>query len=469
MRPVQEAAMKFTPEELRNVAILEGLPDPQIEWFAEHAERVQLASGQRMFERGQPAEFMFIVVDGAIEGYEEVGGQELLVATTCAGQVTGMLPFSRMTHYPRYTVAIRDSVVLTLEKKNFPEMLVVSEEIGRRLVAVMSDRVRGDVRLEQQQEKMAALGRLSAGLAHELNNPAAAIKRAADGAGSELDALTDLLSELAANGLSKEHVEVMGRLRGLAASRADGTISPLARSDREDALGEWLEERGVADAWNVAGTLMDAGLAIEDFDEFDGAIPGPLQAALVRWLACTLDVGRCFDEIGSSAARISDLIRSVKLYSHMDRSSEHRSIDVRDGIRSTLTLLAARLREKEIKVVLELGERAAHVTGHPGELNQVWTHLTENAIEAVEVGGEIRLRIHEADDHVNVSIIDDGKGIPDDARNRIFEPFFTTKAVGEGAGLGLDIATRIVRTHRGTIYVDSKPGRTEFKVQLPAT
>ena len=459
--------MKCTAEELRHVAIFEGLPDSEIAWFAEHGDRVALRSGQHMFERGQPAQYMWIVVRGAIEGYEEVGGQELLVATTCAGQVTGMLPFSRMKQYPRYTVAIEDSVVIRIDKADFTSMLAASEEVGQRLVAVMSDRVRGDVRLEQQHEKMAALGRLSAGLAHELNNPAAAIRRASDALATELSGLTELLTELVSKGLNASHIELITRIRTVADSRRNAAISPLERGEREEAVAEWLETCGVPNAWELAGTFVDAGLQLEDFGEFRAEVPEILQAAALKWLACVLDVRRVFGEIGSSAERISELVGSVKLYSHMDQSAEHRPIDIREGVQSTLKLFASRLREKDIRLLHEFEADLPRVSGHPGELNQVWTNLIENAMEAVEAGGQICIRARRHDAHLDVTVIDDGRGIPHDDLQHVFEPFFTTKAVGEGAGLGLDIAQRIVRTHRGSMHVESRPGRTEFRVRLP--
>ena len=461
--------MKFTTEELRTVAILEGLPDPQLTWFSDHGEKVQLARGDHMFDCGQHADFMFIVVSGTIEGYEEVGGQVLLVATTHAGQVTGMLPYSRMTHYPRYTAAAEDAQVLRVKKSDFPEMLAVSHEMGQRLVAEMANRVRGDVRLEQQQEKMAALGRLSAGLAHELNNPAAAIRRSAVSLAEELVGVASLVSGLMRQDVNETHTDAIDRLGRLVRERTEDKVSPIVRSQREEGLAEWLEERTVPRAWDVAGTLADAGLMVEDLEEFAKTVPRGLQADALAWVAYGLGVQRLVSEITSAAAHISDLVASVKTYSHMDRSSEHKPTDVREGLDNTLTLLGHKVKQKSIRLVRDYQDDPPLISANAGELNQVWTNLIDNAIDAVDDGGEIRIEVHSDDAHVNVHIADDGHGIPDDIRGRVFEPFFTTKSVGEGTGLGLDIAMRIVKTHRGQLTVESKPRRTIMQVRLPVS
>ena len=461
--------MTFDLSTLRSVAILKGLPDTELDWIYRHGEKIALASGDHMFERGQSADFMFIVVSGTIEGYEDIGGQLLLVATTHAGEVTGMLPYSRMTRYPRFTVAAEDSEVLRISKHDFPEMVAVSHEMGQRLVAEMSNRVRGDVRLEQQHEKMAALGRLSAGLAHELNNPAAAIRRSAVGLAEELTGVGDLVSGLMRHDVDEAHTRAIDRLRHLAAGRADEKVSPLIHSQREEELAEWLEDHETPRAWDVAGTLADAGLTVTDLDEFTRTVPPALQGDALVWVACGLGVQRIVSEITSSAAHISDLVSSVKTYSHMDRSPEHKPTDVREGLDNTLTLLGHKVKAKNIRVVRDYQEDLPSIPANAGELNQVWTNLIDNAIDAVADAGEIRIEAHRHIAEVRIDVVDDGQGIPDHVRTRIFEPFFTTKDVGEGTGLGLDIAMRIVRTHRGDIAVASKPGRTSLQVRLPVS
>lgn len=459
--------MRFSWEDLRALTIFEGLPDGHLEWFCARGERVVLAQGDHMFERGQPATSMWIVVRGVIQGFEEIGGQWLLVATTTAGEVTGMLPFSRMTHYPRYTVAAEPSEVLRVDASLFKEMLDVSHEVARRLVAQMSDRVRGDVRLEQQGEKMMALGRLSAGLAHELNNPAAAVRRAASRLAEHRRKLPELVAGLVRHRIGEPGLERLARLRNRRGRAEASEATALERSEREEELTERLEDLGVEEAWDVAASLSDAGITIRDMEDLVAHVPEAALPDALAWLGGGIESDRLVDEIGDAAGRITDLVSSIKTYSHMDRSPEHKPTDVREGIDNTLTMLGHKLKKKTIRLVREYAEHVPLIPGNAGELNQVWTNLVDNAIDAVEDEGEVILRVRPSDRWLEVEIADDGPGIPEPIRSRIFEPFFTTKDVGVGTGLGLGIANRIVKTHQGHIEVRSRPGETVMCVRLP--
>ena len=427
--------MKFTVDELRPLSIFEGLSENRLAWFCEHGAKIELVAGDRMLERGQPADFMFVVVTGTIDGYEEIGGQWLVVATTKRGQATGTLPFSRMTHYPRYAVAVEPSQVLRIEKSDFREMVSVAWGVVERLVAQMSDRVRGDVRLEQQREKMMALGKLSAGLAHELNNPSAAVSRAAATLSAHLAKLATCVTGLIRLNLDEATIDAINLLPTVVRARESIVLSPLERGEREEELTAWLEDRGVAEGWEIAGTFADAGLSVEDLEEFEGKVPAVALGDALGWVECGIAAERMVGEIASSSERITTLITSVKTYSHMDRSSEHKLTDVREGLDSTLTMLRHKLERKNIRLSRNYEEDLPMIPANAGELNQVWTNLIDNAIDAMGEGGELSIEAKQDESRVEVDVIDDGPGIPDDLRPRIFDPFFTTKGVGEGSGL----------------------------------
>jgi signal transduction histidine kinase len=374
-----------------------------------------------------------------------------------------------MTHYPRFVVAVEPSQVLRIHKRDFREMLNVAWEVGQRLVWQMSDRVRGNTRLEQQTEKMMALGKLSAGLAHELNNPAAAVGRAAATLSAQLANLPKCVTGLMRQRLDESAIEAIRELPTLARAHEWASLSPLARSEREEELAAWMDVHGVADAWRIAGTFADAGLRLDDLNRFEADVPAAAINDALVWVGCGLVAEGVVVEIASSAERISSLIASVKTYSHMDRSSEHKLTDVREGLDNTLTMLGHKIQSKGIQLERDYQEDLPAVPANAGELNQVWTNLIDNAIDVTREGGVLRIEAKQDDAGIVVRVVDNGPGIPDELRQRIFEPFFTTKEVGQGTGLGLDIANRIVKTHRGRIDVRSKPGRTDMCVHLPAS
>jgi signal transduction histidine kinase len=264
-------------------------------------------------------------------------------------------------------------------------------------------------------------------------------------------------------------IEATDELRQLVSGRESGQLSPLDRGELEEALQAWMEERGVAQAWEIAGTFADEGLTLADLETFAGRVPRAVLGDALAWVGGVLGADRTVAEIASSSARISELVASVKTYSHMDRSPEHKPTDVREGLDNTLTMLGHKLKKKSIRLARDYGEDLPLIPANAGELNQVWTNLIDNAIDAIDDDGELRIEATREDAWVAVRVIDSGPGIPDEVRPRIFEPFFTTKGVGEGTGLGLDIAMRIVKTHQGHIDVESKPGRTEMCVRLPVS
>ena len=455
-------------EELRGVPVFAGLPDEVLVWLAGEGEVLALPAGGRLITEGDPADQMFAVLSGAIQIFTVVGGQLVLFDTFRAGRVGGLLPYSRLTRYPGRGVAVEPSRIWRLGKEHFPEMLRRSPELGQGLVALMSDRVRESTRTQEQHEKMLALGKLAAGLAHELNNPAAAVRRAAASLRERLGALPGLTADLLASGLLPGDLLKAAALLDAVGKRPPAPpLSALARSEREDELADWLSERGAPAPGDSAEVLLDAGFAVPDLELLEKDVPERLPA-VVGWIAAVAVAGRLAAEIASAAGRMSELVASVKTYSHLDRAPDKEPTDVREGIDSTLVMLAHELKVKAVRVVREYAPDLPAVTARPGELNQVWTNLLDNAIDALPAeGGELRVEAGREGDLVAVRVIDDGPGIPPAVQPRVFEPFFTTKEVGEGTGLGLDIVRRIVRQHAGDVSVESRPGRTVFTVRLP--
>ncbi len=456
-------------DELRAVPTFEGLEDAVFDWFAERAALLTFDVGEKVFYPGQSADEMCVLLSGAVQLMLDVGGQPMLYDTFQAGRVVGMLPYSRMEEYTGTGLAVEPVRMVCVSKADFPDMLATSEELGRRLIALMSDRVRQATRVEQQREKLMALGKLSAGLAHELNNPAAAIRSAVDELQERVAALPELVAQMTEHHVTAEQVRRASAVREEVKDLdAPDRLSVLERSAREDDLADRLEDLGVADGFALAGTLADAGFVPSCVDEIAEGLPEEAVPDVLRWVEGGLAADRLLGSVASAAARISALLASVKAYSHMDQAPVKEPLDVTEGVESTLTMLGHKLKKKNVRVERDWPPDLPEVPGMAGELNQVWTNLLDNAIDAVDEGGTIRVGAGVAGSFLTVEVEDDGAGVPEDVCARIFEPFFTTKGVGEGTGLGLDLARRIVMAqHGGTIDVRSEPGRTVFSVRLP--
>ncbi len=458
-----------TVDELRALSLFEGLSSDLLEWLLENGEVKSYDRNETIVEPNSQATHMFVLLDGLIHVHLQNNGQLLNAATYHKGTATGLLPFSRMTTIPAKVFAGEPTRILMVPREKFGEMLTYSPELGQRLVGVMSDRVREQTKNAQQREKMMALGKLSAGLAHELNNPAAAIKRSTEALRGRFHTLKMAVKQMVTTPLTQEQFEAVGRMRQAAMQREEpGELSTLERGRREDQIGEWLEDHGVAQPWSLADTYVEIGITVADLDAWAKELPPEALPHVLTWVEAAISAECLLEEIEHATGRISDLVKSVKQYSHMDANQDKQPVDVRQGLDSTLTMLGHEIKTHHIKVEKQYDADLPKVNAYPGELNQVWTNLIDNAIDAIpKEGGRLRLEAYREDGIVAVRVIDNGPGIPPETQSRIFEPFFTTKPVGEGTGLGLDIAQRIVTQHGGRILVDSKPGETIFAVYLP--
>jgi signal transduction histidine kinase len=453
--------------ELRGIPQFADLSEEAMEWLAAHMQLVELEAGQQFFPAGSPADRMIVILEGEVRNASEGRGDGGPVYVLKAGQISGMLPFSRLTVFPLGSRAVLRSRVATLAKELFPEMLQRIPELGQRLVALMADRIRTATRDEQRREKLAALGKISAGLAHELNNPSAAAARAAQSLRESVTALRHANLRLDRQPLSTEQRSSLADLeeRVLAAAARQQEVDPLERSDREQALGDWLEQHGIADAWMLAGTIADAGAGVEKLEKLPAKVPVEAIGDVLRRISASYQVNSLVDQIEDSAHRISSLVKAVKEYSYMDQGSQQ-EVDIHEGIDNTLLILHHLLKHG-IQVIREYERSLPRICAYGSELNQVWTNLIDNAIDAMAGKGELRIRTSRVGDSIQVEIVDNGPGIPPEVRPHLFEPFFTTKGVGEGTGLGLDTVNRIVRQHRGQVHVESRPGETKFQVNLP--
>jgi len=379
-----------------------------------------------------------------------------------------------MTRFPVTGEAVTPVRVIWFSSGIFPEMCQRMPPLIGRLVAVLTDRVREVTRMDEQREKLASLGKLSAGLAHELNNPAAAARRAASGLAELLATAREnnvRLNRFALTPQQREYIARFERDTGKRAAQSPVSLAPLERSDREEQLTAWLEAHRVQDAWKLAPVLVEAGVDRNELDSLvENIAPEPLGEVFCR-VASLLTAATLVHEIEHSTARISELVKAIKEYSYMDQAPEQ-EVDLHSGLDSTLTIMAYKIKKASVAVVREYDRSLPRICAFGSELNQVWTNLIDNAVDAMNVNGSgsvKQLTVRTARDPVGVlvEIADTGSGIPSEVQSRIYDPFFTTKPIGEGTGLGLDAVSRIVRKHRGDIHVDSKPGDTRFQVRLP--
>jgi signal transduction histidine kinase len=442
----------------------EQLTDEQVASLTGYGTELRLDVGDYLFDEKSPVDSFYILLEGEIRISRLDGAEETPLATHHPGDFTGglaVLTGKRSIHRAR---AAAPSHVLEIDSGTFRRVALERPDIADILISGLARRMRYTQRAFRQQEKMAALGKLSAGLAHELNNPATAARRAAD----DLRAVSleaQLLALEHDERFSPAQRETLTELLREATANGYVALDPISQSDREEEIGDWLADRDFEDAWDLAPTLATAGLDTEHLEKLANQMgAGETLAGALGWLGTTLELTGLAGEVERSVGRISELVRAMKEYTYMDRTA-YVETDVREGLESTLTILGHKL--KGVSVKRDYEEALPKIWANGGELNQVWSNLIDNAIDAVDGRGRIAVGAYRNGDLIVVEIADDGPGIPHEVQNRIFEPFFTTKQIGEGTGLGLDIVRRIVVAHGGKVTFDSRPGETRFVVSLP--
>jgi signal transduction histidine kinase len=450
--------------ELLRVPAFADLPDDQISWFLDQSQEMHLKAGDTYVQQGDPADFMFVILEGQFQWRGEFGG-ETVVLSGKPGDVTGILPFSRMTHFLVTGKALSDGRVLKFPASLFPDLVQKMPELTKRLVGLMSDRIRETTRIEQQRDRLVSLGKLSAGLAHELNNPASAAKRATSQLRDILKKIRDASLELGRRDLSAAQKAEIEKMEALFTQKDVIPPDALTISDLEDQIDSLLRSHGQNDLWQLAADLARRNIKSEVLESLFASLDADTaRAALVR-IAASVEVASLLHEIESSTSRISDLVGAIKEYTYMDQAAVQ-NVDIVKSLETTLTIMNHKLKQG-VAVQRDYQRVPLLVNSFGSELNQVWTNIIDNAIDAMHGKGELRVRTYREDTCVVVEISDNGPGISPDIKPHIFEPFFTTKGVGQGTGLGLDTVQRIVKKHRGNIEVSSKPGNTRFQVWLP--
>ena len=464
-----------TATDLRSLFLFEQLTDDQLAWVAEHAEETEFAAGSDVVVEGEPASCFHVLLSGTIAMSRLIGGDPVETTRTdyrgvYFGAVQFYLDDDSAGTYPASVRAITDCCVLALPAAEFAVRFQQWFPMAVHLLEGMILGLRKSGQVTAERERLLALGKLSAGLTHELNNPAAAAGRAADALRDKVTGMRHKLAMIADGRIAG------GQLRKLVTAQDEFVkkvrhappLSPIETSDREDELGDWLDDAGIAGGWDLAPVFVAGGLEVDDLEAVRTATDPSVLEGAIRWLAYTVETESLLREITDATTRISDLVMAAKQYSQMDRAP-HRWVDVHEGLDATLVMFGRKLGEEGgVRIVKDYDRSLPAVPAYAAELNQVWTNIIQNALDAMEDSGTLTVRTARDGERVLVEIGDSGPGVPPEVRQRIFEPFFTTKGVGKGTGLGLDVSYRVVVSrHHGDIAVESQPGDTRFQVRLP--
>jgi signal transduction histidine kinase len=461
-----------TKEWLQSIESLQEVPLDQLQWWIENSRHYELQEGDFLVKQGEETTGTHVIITGRLHLYITQKNSTQSLTTLEPKDITGYLPFSRGMVNMLDGRALATTQVMTFPFERMNALIHAHFELTQSLVHIMSSRVRESTIIQQQNEKMMALGKLSAGLAHELNNPAAAIVRGSDALQKHLKLQPESFKAATSINMSVEQIDKANtKLFEVLSRKEVPVLTMMQRTRLEDEFADCLEGHGVLNSRELSENFVEYGFTCIDMDDFSKLIAAENLSPVLNWINNNLVTERMVNDIQAASKRIEKLVGAIKTFTHMDRGHDKSYTDIHSGIQNTLTMLAYRFTKGNVELVEDYDTSLPNIQAYVGALNQVWTNIIDNALDAMEVNNSGRLEIKTSRDreYVEVSITDNGPGIPEEIKNRVFEPFFTTKEIGKGTGLGLDVVSRIVKQHNGSLKVTSIPGRTTFDVCFPIT
>ena len=459
-----------TPEILHSIETLKEVPLEQLQWLIDNSTQYELAEGELLFKADTPVKGTHFILQGKLKIYLLQKNESREITEWEAPYITGYLPFSRGKTANVSGKITQQASIMTFPIEKVRELISNNFELTQALVQIMTNRVRDFTSFQQQNEKMLALGKLSAGLAHELNNPAAAIVRGSTTLIKHLQLEPQTFKDVIAIRMDEKEIDlVTNKLFEVLSRTEKPKLTLMERTEQEDSIRDWLDEHKVANSDEVAENFLDYAFTCDDLATFKEHIPEKYLSPIFNWINTNLVTERMVHDIQESSQRISELVSSVKNFTHMDQGKGKQFTDIHVGIKSTLIMMNYKLKKGNVEVIEEFDSSLPKIMALVGELNQVWTNLIDNAVDSMAPAGKGQLRIKTKKDkeYAEITITDNGPGIPEEIRSRIFDPFFTTKDIGKGTGLGLDVVNQIIKQHKGTVKVNSVPGRTSFVICFP--
>ncbi|MFT6854877.1 MAG: signal transduction histidine kinase [Cyclobacteriaceae bacterium] len=459
-----------TISKLKEIKELAEVPETQLQWIIDRSACISFEKGDHLFSPGVAIDKLFIILEGEFILKAKRNNQFQVLGKFPQNTITGLLPYSRASKATGYAEATKPAQVLVLNGTEFKVMIQECHELTTALVHIMSSRIRQFTKREQQDDKMMSLGKLSAGLAHELNNPSSAVVRSAQELSRNLKYLPENFKNVIKIRMSDKEVDDVNEILFDKVKKGLKSWSLIEKSGREDELMDWLDDEEVADSDEIATNFTDFDIEVDDLDLIKEKTGTDYLASVIGWLNQVITTEKLVGEIEDASQRINDLVQSIKSYTHMDQSPEKHAVDIHIGLDNTITMLNHKIKSGKIEIIKHYDRLLPPIPLLQGLINQVWTNLIDNAIDAMNDTENKQLTIETLKDgnFVNIAITDSGMGIPEDIQGKIFDPFFTTKSIGQGTGLGLEFVQEIVRLqHNGAVYLKSVPGNTTFTICLP--